>query len=290
MITIVSDSSINLTKKEAEAMGVQIVPMTYTVAGRTYAEHFIPEDASLDKLIMSEDAATSQPVLSGFAAKFRELFSLGHKQILCLVISSRLSGAYSSAVLAAKEVMDEAAAQSPAPAKNRDSEAVQIRVVDTRSVAGGIRFLAEQARALVKEGKPLEQIAKTLERERDKSGHVISVEKMDRLRKSGRLGFVRQAIGSLLNIRPILLLQDGALISHTNAKGSRQQIEKMVEAIPAAAQKIIVHYLGDFKAAEALAAAVSQKFPRIAPPAITRVGPVIGIHLGPTCISAVWTL
>jgi len=185
-------------------------------------------------------------------------------------MSSRMAGNFSSACLAAKEI-----------------DNGNIKVVDTRSAGGGVRLLAERAVELNIQGLKLGEIAQALEKERENVSIVFSVEDMDRLRSSGRLGNVRKSVSAVLNIKPILGTQDGAIVSMGTAKGSRQRIEKILELIPVSAKKIVVSYLGDQAAAQELAAALSKKFPGIYAP-VSKFGPVIGIYLGTPALGAAW--
>jgi len=271
MIAIVSDSSILLSKKEAVDLGIHIVPMRYAAAGHSFHEQYSDTNGEFESLLNTYKCTTSQPSSAAYMSTFKELRRQGY-EVLCFVISSRLSGSYSSASIAAKEV-DEG----------------KIRIVDTRTVGGGIRFLAERAKELIEQNFSLEEIALTLERERDNTAIVFSVENMEPLRRSGRLGFIRQSIGTVLNIRPILVCREGAIVSEGFAKGSRQQMEKIVETIPKNVKKIIIHYLGNKSLANDLAAAISGKFPNITP-IIAMAGPVLGIHLGIPAIGAAWFL
>jgi len=274
MIAIVSDSSIGLTKKEAAALGIHIVPMCYTLsaAGKTYYEKYIDTNVPLEQEGKSACKAytTSQPSSSAFLKIFDELYDKGY-EILCLTISSRLSGAYSSAKIAAKELDEK-----------------KIRIVDTRITVGGIRFLAECAKEFIAENKTLEETVIALKAERDKVGLAISVEDMEPLRLSGRLGFIRKSVSSILNIKPILIMQDGSLVSHSFAKGSRQQKEKLIDAIPKNAKKIIIHYLGSDSAAKELAVVLKNRFPDIVPH-IAMAGPIFSIHLGTPALGIAWS-
>lgn len=271
MISIVSDSSICLTKKDAEELGTEIIPMNYTVSGRSFQETCTDANGDLGNVIDYRRCTTSQPAAASFINAFRELRRQG-RQVLCLVISSRLSGTFSSALLAAKEV---------------DGE--NIRVVDTLSTAGGMRFLAETANGLIANGASLEETAQALERERDNICIAFSVEDMEPLRRSGRLGFVRQSIGTILNIRPILICRDGTVISHGFAKGKGQQIEKLVEMVPANAKKIAVHHLANEAAAQNLAGILDRKFPSVTP-SIYTAGPILAIHLGVPALGISWNV
>ena len=269
MIAIVADSSVYLTQKEAQSLGVHIVPMTYTVDGTTFAEYYSDTNGDYRPKIHKGKCTTSQPSMAVYTAVFEELRRQNY-EVLCISISSRLSGAYSGAVTAAKEV-DE---------KN-------IRIVDSRSTAGGMKFLVLRAQELLEENKTLEEVVVILEAERDNVAIGFTVESLAPLRKSGRIGFVRQSVGTILNIRPILLCQDGTIISQDYAKGGQQQIEKLVQVIPLSVKKVMVHHLGNESASAILFAAIRAKFPDVEIKT-SLVGPVLGIHLGIPAFGVSW--
>ncbi|MCL2294877.1 MAG: DegV family protein [Spirochaetes bacterium] len=270
MITIVSDSSVALTKKAAEDLGIQIVPMTYTLDGRTFYDYFTDVSEPLER-VCNSPCTTSRPVPAAYAECFQKIIAQGNK-VLCLTTSSRLSGSFSSASIAAKTQSEQ-----------------NIRVVDTRTTAGGMRFLVERAKELIAQNKTLDEIAATLEKERDNIILAFSVENMEPLRRSGRLGFVRQSVSTILNIRPILECRDGTFIGCGFIRGKHQQVEKLFECIPANARKIAVHHLRNEDSAKTLADLIVQKFPGILP-VISPIGPVLATHTGIPMIAVVWSL
>lgn len=210
MITLVTDSTAYLTKAEAEKLKIRLVPMHYILAGKSYAESYADENGDFVPQIAAhqEICATAQASVADFVGIFQAIVHQGG-EVLCLVISSRLSGAYSSACIAAKAV-----------------DAEKVRVVDSRTTAGGLALLLKRAAALIRQGYPLEDIVAQIKEQRGKTGIAFSVEDMDALRKSGRLSIVRQSVGSILNIRPILCLEKdgGALISGGTARGRNAQM------------------------------------------------------------------
>ena len=269
MIAIVADSSVYLTKQEAQDLDVHIVPMTYTVDGTTFAEYYSDTNGDYRPKIHKGKCTTSQPSMAAYVAMFEELRRQNY-EVLCISISSRLSGAYSSALTAAKEV-----------------DGNNIRKVDSRTTAGGMKFLVLRANELAAQGKTLQETATTLEVERENVAIGFTVESLTPLRKSGRIGFVRQSVGTILNIRPILLCKDGTVISQDYAKGGQQQIEKLVQVIPLTVKKVMVHHLGNESASAILTAAIRAKFPNIEIKT-SLVGPVLGIHLGIPAFGVSW--
>ncbi len=108
---------------------------------------------------------------------FQELVGQGF-EVLCIVISSRLSGTFSSACAAAREVAPE-----------------HIHVLDSLSTAGGMYLLVEHARRLAECGLSLSQVAAVLESRRQGIHTAFSVDDMEALRRSGRIGLVRRSFG-----------------------------------------------------------------------------------------------
>lgn len=105
MITLVTDSTAYLTKAEAEKLKIRLVPMHYILAGKSYAESYADENGDFVPQIAAhqEICATAQASVADFVGIFQAIVHQGG-EVLCLVISSRLSGAYSSACIAAKAV------------------------------------------------------------------------------------------------------------------------------------------------------------------------------------------
>jgi DegV family protein with EDD domain len=110
--------------------------------------------------------------------------------VLCIVISSRLSGAWSSAVTAAREVGSS-----------------KVAVIDSLSTAGGLYYQVVRARELADRGLSHAELADRCTEMRQSSGVAFSVENMSALRRSHRLGPLNQSVNTILNCRPVLLLK-----------------------------------------------------------------------------------
>ena len=267
MIAIVTDSTISITREEAERLGVWIVSDHYSVNGRTFLEGFADENKNFEERIFREPelCKTSQPPVSSFVQVFEELRQKD-MEVLCIVISSRLSGTYSSACIAAREV-----------------DRAHIAVVDSLSTSGGLWLLAKAARAIIDGGSALQETAERLESLRDKTGIVFSVNDMAALRRSGRLGVVPQSVGTVLNIRPILMCIKGAIV----ARGTAERVKALVTRVPQGAKEIVVHHLGERESVEPLYQAILKRFPEAAVQ-VAKLGPVLGIHLGAGTVGVSW--
>lgn len=268
MIALVTDSTAYLTKNEAEQWNVKVVPMSYTVDGNIYHETYWDKNGDYENLLRFgiAEAKTSQSTVSAFMSAFDELVRQG-KEVLCLTISSRLSGTYSSAVVAAQEV-----------GKG------QVTVFDSQLTAGGLYMLVKKAQQLIKNGCTLDDTINALYKIRDDISIVFSVSDLTQLRKSGRLGIIRQSVSTILNNKPLFFCMEGAVVSDGVARGQTAQIQQLMARIPRKVNEIIIHYTRQEEKATQI---IHEKLKKAHPNALLMkriLGPVLTIHLGSATI------
>jgi DegV family protein with EDD domain len=115
---------------------------------------------------------------------------------------------------------------------------------------------------------------------------LFSVKDMGPLRRSGRLGPVRQSVGPILNLRPILTCKDGAVEACSTARGRTEQLQKLSDAVPDDAKEIIVHYIQSESDARVLQERLSSRCKNEVQ--FRKVGPVLAVHLGLDVLSVIW--
>lgn len=269
MIALVTDSSACLTKEEAMKIGIRVVPLTYNVDGHQFTEGFSGSNGNYAELLSrAESAVTRQARTSVFASTFEELFRSGF-EILCVVMSSRLSGTYSSARTAAQEIGG------------------RVAVLDSQTTGAGLAYLLKYARSLADDELTLENITAACQEFRSRLGLGFSVDNIEKLRRSGRLGIVRQSVNSILNIRPVLCLRQGAIASFGNARGKQEQGEMLASMVPESADSITVHYFSTPHSTHRLTELLRKRFPHV-PIRLCELGPVLGIHIGLGTIGVAW--
>jgi DegV family protein with EDD domain len=270
MIQIVTDSSAHLYREEAEAMGVTVVPMTYSLSGQqTLWESYMDDNGDYEQLVdlNMEKLRTSQASYASFMGEFMEILESG-ADILCLTISSRLSGTYGNASMAARDLAPE-----------------RIQVVDSLTTSGGLYLMVKEARRLMDEGKTLQETAATLNAMRACVRINFTVDDIAPLRRSGRLGAVKLSISTILNIRPVLRCVDGSIISTGVVRGRSEQMKTLLETLPKEPCDCLVEgFLAEEQMAQ-LKAKVEQKGHRAM---MRHIGPVLGIHLGRGCLGISW--
>lgn len=266
MIYLVTDSTAYLTKKEARDLKVLVVPMHYIKGGReTFQEGFV-EDWQPGQAGDLADCTTAQAPTSAFMDLFGQLKAQGH-QALCITISSRLSGTYANALKASEEVGE------------------GILVLDSRTTAGAQYLLLREARRLIDGGADLQTCFDSLRAMRKQTRTIFTIQDMEPLRRSGRLGIVRSSVSTLLNLRPLLALQDGSVVSHALARGKQDQLRQMVVGLSGRPEEAVVQYAGEEDAADALAQRLKDQGVKVIK---RRIGIVLGIHLGLPILSLAW--
>ena len=262
MITIVTDSSAYFKKSEANEMGIRVIPMNYCVNGQIFSESFSDQNGDFENLIKgSGNYSTSHPNMAAFLSCFEEELRKDN-EVLCITISSRLSGAYSTAYVAAKQ-----------------TESPNVAVFDSQLTSGGLYLLIKEAVKLIENGLSLTELLRDLLPIRDRITIAFSVDDMTPLRNSGRIGFVRMSVGTFLNIKPILLCKDGAIVSDSIARGNEDIIKRLSAKISVNTQAAVISYLGDSRLASTLYHVIRKDFPNVEI-SLQKIGPVLGIHLG----------
>ncbi|MBO4809907.1 MAG: DegV family protein [Lachnospiraceae bacterium] len=202
MIRIITDSASDIGQNELK--NVVVIPMNVTIEGVTYRDGIdITKDEFFEKLETSEVMpSTSLIPPQIFMDEYEKVKEAGDEAIV-LPISAGLSGTYQSAVTAAEDFDN-------------------ISVIETGLVTAPQKLLVLRALQLVDEGKNREEIVNILEKEKTRIAVFASVDTLKYLHKGGRISKSTAIAGGLLNIKPILTLENGKLISIGKARGSKQ--------------------------------------------------------------------
>ena len=215
MLALVTDSTCGLTRNEAAELGVDVLPMGYAAAGIRHAEGFVGENGDYAPALAGGGLVTTEAVRpSAFERAFRRHLDAGN-DVLCLTISSRLSGAFRSAEQAAEAVADP-----------------RVTVFDSWETAGALEFLVRRARALANAGETVEKIVAALTELRASTRIVFSVPDMAALSRSGRLGAIRRAVATKLNRYPVMALSEGGIVKLADGRGARGMAAAMADRIP----------------------------------------------------------
>lgn len=212
-IVIVTDSTSDLSKDIIEKHGVVVVPLTVTYKGMSYKDGV---DLSIDELISFLDESDELPKTSQVNPKefydvYKKLIDEG-KEIISIHLSSGVSGTFQSANIA-KEML------------NTD----KIHIIDSKVVSFGTGLLVLLAIELLKQGKAIKEVVDTLKDYSKKVRVAFAVDDLEYIKKGGRLSGAQTTIAKILNIKPIIHMEDGKLYVYDKVMGLKRAIERLTE-------------------------------------------------------------
>ena len=210
-VRIITDSTVDIADKYSNLFTV--VPLTVTFGEKDYIDGVtINKQEFYQKLVSSPELPkTSQATPAAFADVFRDLQEKGDEAIV-ITVSSRLSGTYQSACIAAEDFPN-------------------VRVVDSKNVSIASGVLAEYALRCAEEGMGLDELANHLSKKRDEVGLVAMVDTLEYLKKGGRISDAAALAGGVLGIKPVVTTRDGELAVLGKARGSKKANNLLIEQI-----------------------------------------------------------
>lgn len=218
---IVADSTADIPREMVSEYGIHIVPMRLAFGEESYIEGIdITVEQFYDKLAESKVLpTTSQNSPSRYAEVYRNLLgAYPGSPIISIHLSSGMSGSYQSAVLA-KEMLEEELGQ-----------ALDITVIDSLCATYGFGLQVVHAARLAKQGAPLEQIVSEVGHLGQERRLYFLVDSLEYLQKGGRIGKAAAVLGTLLNIKPILSVdQEGVIYAVDKVRGRKKAVSRVIE-------------------------------------------------------------
>ena len=273
-VQIILDSACDMQKEEADRLGVWLMPLRTSFGDTVFLDGV---DLSHDEFFARLEAAKSLPTTSqvppyDYAAAYRQAADAGY-EILVITLSSKLSGTYQSAVIAAQET---------------DAD---VTIVDSENVTAGERVLADLAIRLRDAGLRAKEIAAELATAKKRLCIIGRVDTLEYLYRGGRLSRTSAIAGTLLNIKPVLTVEDGMLSVLGKARGARQSNNFLNEAIAKRggidfSMPLMLGYSGrsDSALQEYIAASKDIWEGKLPTLPISSIGSTIGTHVGPGAI------
>jgi len=267
---IIVDSTADLTSEVKKR--VTVIPLSVRFGDDEYIDGVTIDNKTFyEKLVESDTLPTTSQATPDMFAK--ELEKTGGEGAVVITISSKLSGTFQSAVIAA-------------------SEYDNIFVVDSGTTAIGGGILAEMALSLADKGMSAKEIAETLEKEKEKIVIVALVDTLEYLKKGGRISKTVAFAGSVLNIKPVISLVKGEINMLGKARGSKMGNNLLVQEIEKAggvdfSRPVLLGYSG---LSDALLLKYIEDSKHIWEKGLddvryTTIGSVIGTHVGPGAVA-----
>jgi len=266
-VRIVTDSTCDLPQGLCDELNITVVPLLVHFGTEVYQDGVnLAKDDFYAKLVTSSAfPTTSTPSPSVFARTYQNLAPKADA-ILSIHLAASLSATCEAAITGARE------------------SGASVHVIDSRTASTGLGLLVVLASRAAADGQSAAQIRSLLEESIPNTVVYGLFETLEYLRKGGRIGRAQQFIGSLLKIRPIIAIQNGAIVPIDRARTQAKGIDKLCD---------LVHGFGEPRSLAIMATGTADADPlldRFSADIETRevirskIGPVIGAHVGPGAI------
>ncbi len=277
---IVTDSSADLDARLVDQLGVQVLPLRFTLGGTTYCNY--PDNRDMDphvfydRLRQGDTASTAAANISHYTGLLEPILQAG-QDVLNLVFSSGLSTTYQIAVMA-MQALGEKYPQR------------KLYCVDTLSASLGQGLLVWLCAKQRAQGKSIEEVHTWVEEHKLHLCHQFTVDDLQFLKRGGRISATSAVVGSMLQIKPVLHVDNaGHLIHVDKVRGRHGSLKALVDrmeqtAVDPAGQTVFISHGDCLEDAQRLARLVKERF-GTQQIYLNDIGPVIGAHSGPGTVA-----
>ncbi len=211
---VVTDTNSGITAELGKELGIYVVPMPVMIDGKTYYEGVnLTQEAFFQSLMSGGDITTSQPSPGDVMELWDSVLTEGYDELVYIPMSSGLSNSCASAIILAGDYEG------------------RVQVADNHRISVTQYASILDALKLAKEGKNAFEIKKALEAAAYDASIYIAVDTLEFLKKGGRITPAAAAVGSVLNIKPILTIQGDRLDAFTKVRGTKRCRAKLIEAL-----------------------------------------------------------
>ena len=272
-IKIVTDSTCDLPIEIIKKYDITVIPAYINFTDGSYLDGVeISRKEFYDKLPNYQTPpTTSAPAIGTFARAYKKLKDDGAKKIISIHISSTLSGIYNVALLAAEAM-----------------ENIVVKTFDPGNLSLGTGLVVEAAAKMAEAGKSLEEILLKLKDLAQRTYTFAALDTLKFLQRSGRISRLKAGFGSLLQIKPILQMNDGKVVMEA-ARTSNGAIRHLLDTLQSLGpiESIALLHTNASEKAELLRTQAKQMCEQISDAYSMEVTPVIGSHIGPGAIGFV---
>jgi DegV family protein with EDD domain len=272
-VALVTDST-SVDDALAARLDLVVVPLQVIVDDESYDEGSeITPDEVATALRAKRSVSTSRPAPEAFLRVYSAAARAGAEAIVSVHLSGELSGTVESAQLAARD--------APVP----------VHVVDSAQLGMATGFALQSAAQTLDAGGSAEAAADAARARSATMTSLFYVDTLEYLRRGGRVGATAAFVGSALAVKPLLQVRDGLIVPLEKVRTSSKALTRLEEIAVAAAGDAVcdvaVAHLASPDKANALAARLKERVPRVRELVVTQVGAVIGAHVGPGMLAVV---
>jgi len=212
---IITDSTADLPPELVEKYDIEIVPLKIHLGEETYRDYF---DINLDKFyhrLRTTDLfpTTTQPSPQDFVETYRKL-SLEDDCLISIHLSSKLSGTYQSAMVAAQQFPE-----------------LKIHLIDSQQASLALGMTVIAAAKAIEERKEIDEVLSLINRITSQIKTYFSVDSLEYLHRGGRIGRAQSFLGAMLKIKPLLAIHDGEIVPVEKLRGQQKLIRRMAQLV-----------------------------------------------------------
>lgn len=267
-IALITDSTSDVDKEMIQKYDLKVLPLRIIYKDREYIDRVTITPKEVYDNFIYEIPSTSLPSMQDMEEMYLKLEEEGYTHAIAVIISANLSGTYNTLRLVSE-----------------NHPSIETCVFDSKSLTIGEAAIVEECGEMIKGGKSFEEIVKALPEIQSRVTVYYAVDTLKYLIKGGRIGKASGTIGEILNIKPIISINnDGVYYTYAKAKGKKKAISKLVdiarEALELNPCKIWVMHGGAYEEVKAFSQTIAA-LPNITRLSFGEISPVAGVHTGP---------
>lgn len=274
-IAIVTDSNSGITQAQGKELGIHVIPMPFYINEELFFEDItLTQDEFYQKLAEDAEISTSQPSPGDVIDLWEKLLE-EYDEIIHIPMSSALSSSCETAFMLAKEFEG------------------KVHIIDNQRISVTMRQSVLDAIEMAEMGMTASEIEKVLMREKLEASIYITVDTLKYLKKGGRVTPAAAALGTVLNLKPVLQIQGGKLDSYAKVRGMKAAKKNMVEAIRNDIEQrfsgkhvqLMIAYTCEEEEAMKWKEELQEKFPEHEITHVDRLSLSVSCHIGPGAIA-----
>lgn len=278
---IITDSSCDLSYDYLNKNNIKVISFPYSINGKDYIDDFgksLKYEDFYNELRNGAMPSTSQISAYTFEQEFKKHASDGNA-VIYIGFSSALSQTFNNSIIAKNNILEEI-------------PTADITVIDSKSASVGLGAIVFYANVLLKQGESKENIVEWIENNKLKSNHWFIIDSLDHLRRGGRISATSAAVGTILDVKPLLSVDnEGKLDVIKKIRGRKKAIRELLDELHNIKnpedQTIFINHGDCMKDAEQLREMVLNEV-KVKNVVINYIGPIIGTHTGPGMLCMVF--
>ena len=277
-VKIITDSTSYIPEEYIKDYDINVVSLNVILEGTSYREVDLDNLEFYRKMeLTGEIPKSSQPSLDEMMKVFEEVVK-GGDDIVGIFLSSKMSGAYSSANLVKSMVLEK-------------YPNAKIEIIDSMTNCMQMGYEVLEAARFAKEGKTIEEVVDIAIKTRERSRFLFFPDTLRYLKKGGRIGGAAALLGTVLQIKPILTVENGVTTVYEKVRTKKRAINTIIDKVLKDAKEkglseVIVHHINCEEEGKSLAKALEEKLH--IPVKHQTIGPIIGLHVGPASIGVAY--